>query len=83
VQQILLLVVAVAAGLLMLILLLLLLAEVGNPVVDNEKVFLMDNEKMDNVKCIYFSLSLPQKKFGLTRPLSADNVRELPAANEK
>jgi len=86
-------------------------------------------QKMENGKCIYFSLSVPQKKFGLTlgwcqdngnrsnqeskfdflatrqrlgkidegqqkikicwhhpsltRPLSADSVRVLPATNEK
>jgi len=48
----------------------------SDAVLDNEKVFLMDNGK-----CIYFSLSVPQKKFGLTQPLSADSMRVLLATN--
>jgi len=48
----------------------------SDAVLDNEKVFLMDNGK-----CIYFCLSVGQKKFGLTQPLSADSVRVLLATN--
>jgi len=48
----------------------------SDAVLDNEKVFLIDNGK-----CIYFCLSVPQKKFGLTQPLSANSVRVLLAIN--